>query len=174
MKMMHQKLGLEKTTDSSVDLISGLVNTLQLSETDMTIFFRNLANLTKELTVTDPNDYIEIVKDAFYQPAEIKGEILKEWENWFIQYHNLLQEEERTNEQRKEAMNKVNPKYVLRNYMAQLAIDAADRGDYALVDEIHELLKAPYAEQPESEKWFAKRPEWARHKVGCSMLSCSS
>jgi len=58
--------------------------------------------------------------------------------------------------------------------MAQLAIDAANEGDYSIIDELYELLKQPYAEQVENEKWFAKRPEWARHKVGCSMLSCSS
>lgn len=71
-------------------------------------------------------------------------------------------------------MNKVNPKYVLRNYMAQLVIDAVDKGDYSLIEEIHTMLKKPYDEQENNQKWFAKRPEWARHKVGCSMLSCSS
>ena len=58
--------------------------------------------------------------------------------------------------------------------MAQLAIDDADKGDYKLIDELFILLKNPYNEQPDNEKWFAKRPEWARNKVGCSMLSCSS
>jgi len=58
--------------------------------------------------------------------------------------------------------------------MAQLAIDAADKGDYNLIDELFNLLKNPYSEQKEQEKWFVKRPEWARNKVGCSMLSCSS
>jgi uncharacterized protein YdiU (UPF0061 family) len=59
--------------------------------------------------------------------------------------------------------------------MAQLAIDQADLGDFALVDELYQLLKKPYDEQPEmEEKWFVKRPEWARNRVGCSMLSCSS
>ena len=71
-------------------------------------------------------------------------------------------------------MNAVNPKYVLRNYMAQLAIDDADKGDFELIDKLFQLLKQPYDEQPENEKWFVKRPDWARHKVGCSMLSCSS
>lgn len=71
-------------------------------------------------------------------------------------------------------MNAVNPKYVLRNYMAQMAIDAADQGDYSVIDELYNLLLQPYKEQTEMEKWFVKRPEWANHKIGCSMLSCSS
>ena len=75
----------------------------------------------------------------------------------------------------RETMRSSNPKYVLRNWMAQLAIDAAEKEDYSVAQELYELLKQPYAEQPEhEEKWFQKRPEWARHRVGCSMLSCSS
>ena len=58
--------------------------------------------------------------------------------------------------------------------MAQLAIDAANEGDYSLIEELFELLKKPYDEQKKSEKWFAKRPDWAKNKVGSSMLSCSS
>ena len=58
--------------------------------------------------------------------------------------------------------------------MAQLAIDAADEGDYSIVDELFNLLLKPYDEQPAMQKYFAKRPDWAKEKVGCSMLSCSS
>jgi uncharacterized protein YdiU (UPF0061 family) len=75
----------------------------------------------------------------------------------------------------REAMLSSNPKYVLRNWMAQLAIDAAEAGDLSVCEEIYTLLLNPYDEQVEFEgKWFQKRPEWARHKIGCSMLSCSS
>jgi len=58
--------------------------------------------------------------------------------------------------------------------MAQLAIDNANTGDYKLIDQLFQMLKKPYDEQPEYQKWFVKRPDWARDKVGCSMLSCSS
>ncbi len=173
-KMMEQKLGLEEIAPSNVELIANLVEVLQLTETDMTLFFRNLADFSKETTVREGEAFLEVIKEAFYAPNDLKEAVLEKWRNWFATYQQHLQVETRSDAQRKIAMNQVNPKYVLRNYMAQLAIDAANEGNYSIIHELHELLKRPYAEQPEMEKWFVKRPEWARHKVGCSMLSCSS
>ena len=169
--MFLSKLGIFTSSESDDKIIKGLEEILQLSETDMTIFFRNLSKIKKEDSVEQAFEKIEY---AFYIPEEIRENILDAWQKWFTVYLKRLNAEELSDEERALKMNQINPKYVLRNYMAQLAIDAADKDDYSLVDELFQLLKNPYDEQPESEKWFAKRPDWARTKVGCSMLSCSS
>ena len=140
----------------------------------MTIFFRNLANVTKDLSEITTEAIFKYIGESFYKKEEITGEILEKWVSWFGTYLKRLQLETASDEERKNTMNLVNPKYVLRNYMAQLAIDAADEMDFSLVKTLYDLLQNPYEEQPQFEEWFAKRPEWARQKVGCSMLSCSS
>ncbi|WP_264565085.1 protein adenylyltransferase SelO [Flavobacterium sp. N3904] len=171
LNMMRNKLGLKINKDEDPVLIENLTELLQLIETDMTIFFRNLSDVQKE-------DALEIaldrIKEAFYNENDGSESVLNNWHNWLQQYIDRINQETITDGERKQFMNGVNPKYVLRNYMAQLCIDAADKGDYSLLNELFELLKKPYDEQPESQKWFAKRPDWARDKVGCSMLSCSS
>lgn len=172
--MMRQKLGFLKANETDAELILELHRILQLTETDMTIFFRNLANISKELEPTENNSFIDFVKDSFYTPSELKDTVIDEWTSWFISYKARLGKEDIADEERKTEMNKVNPKYVLRNYIAQLLIEAADKGDYSLIDEVHTMLKKPYDEQEDYQKWYTKRPEWARNKVGSSMLSCSS
>ena len=171
LSMMRNKLGLKLAKEEDAVLIESLTELLQLIETDMTIFFRNLSNVQKEDNVEIALDSI---KYAFYNEKDLNESILNKWHTWLQQYKNRINQETLTDNERKLFMNSVNPKYVLRNYMAQLSIDAADKGDYSLLNELFELLKRPYDEQPDSQKWFAKRPDWARDKVGCSMLSCSS
>jgi uncharacterized protein YdiU (UPF0061 family) len=161
---------LVQQLETDTDLIARLEALLLKYETDMTIFFRKLCHYQKGMTT----EGFDLISEAFYNAEDLPETLKMAWLNWFGDYNHRLQMETANDTQRSEAMKRVNPKYVLRNYMAQLAIDDANKGDYGLIDELFQLLKKPYHEQPENEKWFAKRPEWARHKVGCSMLSCSS
>ncbi|MEM9680228.1 MAG: YdiU family protein [Bacteroidota bacterium] len=168
--MMRSKLGLQIKDSEDSKLIQSLEDILGLTETDMTIAFRQLSRYKTGMK----SEGLPLISKAFYNPDDIKGAIENQWKGWFEVYDKRLHKEDTTDQVRADFMNRVNPKYVLRNYMAQMAIDKADEGDYALIDELFTMLKKPYDKQPEYEKWFAKRPEWARHKVGCSMLSCSS
>jgi len=170
-EMMMAKLGLLTRNRADVGLISELETVLELTETDMTIFYR----LISEISKTDTTEKILMhLNNAFYKTEELTGAVEQQWLSWIQSYLKRLETESIEDMYRHKLMKNVNPKYVLRNYMAQLAIDAADEGDFSIIEELYTLLKQPYEEQIENEKWFAKRPEWARHKVGCSMLSCSS
>ncbi|WP_038249604.1 protein adenylyltransferase SelO [Ghiorsea bivora] len=164
--MMQQKLGLN-TFDEA--LAEQLMNNLERIETDMTIFFRKLADISAQNTI---EQCIQTISPAFYgDDWEVYASNI--WKDWFNDYLKHIQSDNNAN--RKQAMNLVNPKYVLRNYLAQLAIDKADSGDVFMLHELFEVLKKPYAEQPEFEdKYAQKRPDWAKEKAGCSMLSCSS
>lgn len=154
-----KKLGIDDFQEADETLVIELNDLLQKVETDMTIFFRLLSHLGSPT--------LEGITQAFYDSENIPVE---EWNNWLDKWWKRV-----SGEPNRQAMLDANPKYVLRNWMAQLAIDAAENEDYSVCDELYNLLKNPYDEQPEhDEKWFQKRPEWARHRVGCSMLSCSS
>jgi len=170
--MLARKLGLRDfEPESDQVLIDELEAVLQLAETDMTIFFRSLADV-------DPNriddGLIEPLRNAYYVPDQLTSEVRHRTEAWLRTYAARVRKDELPMDVRRAAMYAANPKYVLRNYLAQLAIDAAEQGDYAPVNELLEVLRNPYAEQPGRESFAEKRPDWARHRVGCSMLSCSS
>ena len=180
-QMLAAKLGLSDYREELDDALGEeLWELLQLAEIDMPIFFRRLAKLDRENgrdmaaehLVHHPG--IEVVQPAFYNFAESSSETLEKIGRWFQRYQQRLQLDGRSDHDRQRAMNAVNPKYVLRNYIAQLAIDDAAAGNPATINELLDLLRHPFDEQPEREKWSEKRPEWARHRAGCSMLSCSS
>jgi uncharacterized protein YdiU (UPF0061 family) len=169
-QMMCAKLGLLDFSAVSEVIIDDLKALLFRSEIDMTLFYRKLSS-TNEL---DVDSFWSILLASSYETPQILESAKEDWMNWLSQYTEKLKKESIESELRLKSMKLVNPKYVLRNYMAQMAIDEAENGNNKLVEELYQLMLQPYAEQPTMEKWFAKRPDWAKNKVGCSMLSCSS
>lgn len=117
---------------------------------------------------------MSVLDQAYYKPEEITHDYKDRMNNWLHAYLKRLRQDNQPDEVRQQRMNSVNPKYVLRNYLAQQAIDKAENGDFSMVDELLDLLRKPYAEQPGKNHFAVKRPEWARNRAGCSMLSCSS
>jgi len=172
--MMCQKLGfssVKKEVDS--DLVKQLLTCFGQHETDMTIFFRRLANVLSNDDRLDIEASIKWLSPAFYSD-ELSADAKKSLTDWLAAYWQRRQQDPITAEQRTVLMNKVNPKYVLRNYLAQQAIDKSEQGDHSMVNELLDVLRHPYDEQFDKEHLNQKRPDWAKHKVGCSMLSCSS
>ena len=170
--MMAQKLGLDAFVPETDDeLVKDLQGVLQLAETDMTLFYRRLPLVQ---AVADDESLMAPLLDAYYVPEQLTGEPRAQIGAWLRRYLARAAQDGRPDAMRRERMDAVNPKYVLRNYLAQLAIDQAEQGDYSMVRDLLELLRRPYDEQPDQETYAQKRPDWARHRVGCSMLSCSS
>ncbi len=161
-RVFANKFGFKTWSDKGGEIVDAAFALLSASEIDMTIFFRRLA------TAATVDDF----KDAFYLDGEWATEREK-FAVWFGHYSALIAAEN-DEENRVEHMNAANPKYVLRNYLAQQAIDAAHEGDTSKISELLDVMRRPYDEQPGFEGFAEKRPDWARHKAGCSMLSCSS
>ena len=172
--MMAAKLGLPSLADPrDSELAESVLTLLQSVETDMTIFWRELANVdcsgSSEL-LERGSPLLRAVYNVNAMTVEQSKAFHDFADGWAIRQRDLnVSIEERTT-----LMNQTNPKYVLRNYMAQLAIDEAEQGDFGLIAELLELVRSPYADQPDKERFYSLRPEWARTRVGCSQLSCSS
>ncbi len=176
--MIAKKLGL-KGFDPKTDetLMADLLTTLQLVETDMAIFYRGLAKMDVQpgnLNDIPDDRLLDPLRDAYYMPEQLTEEKTTQIANWLRQYQSRLCDEGSDNESRRTRMNAVNPKYVFRNYLAQLAIDKAEAGDPSMIQSLLECLRHPYDEQIDKEEYAKKRPDWARTRAGCSMLSCSS
>jgi uncharacterized protein YdiU (UPF0061 family) len=157
-KAIAQKLGLEQPEQQ---LVSDLFTLLYEAETDFTLFFRNLATVPLDRE----DGLVEPLRPAFY------ADIPAGWHAWLLRYQAAAR---LSAPGRVERMNRVNPRYVFRNYLAQLAIDALERGDASVMERQMKVLERPYDEQPGNEDLAQPRPEWARSRPGCSALSCSS
>jgi uncharacterized protein YdiU (UPF0061 family) len=172
--MVAAKLGLDAFDPASDDqLNSELLILLRLVETDMTIFYRKLAGVVMDVELSN-EALIMPLMEAYYVPEQIADDYKALLGNWLKAYIKRVQNSGIADAERRKTMNAVNPKYVLRNYLAQLAIDKAEQNDFSMINELLELLRHPYDEQPGKEEYALKRPDWARQRAGCSMLSCSS
>lgn len=157
-ELMRAKLGFVEAHEDDSSLLKELLDAMQASAVDYTIFFRRLAGFKHE---TEERN--EPLRDMFIDPMRFDG--------WAAKYRARLQVAESVDGERAAKMNRVNPKYTLRNYMAQRAItEATERRDFTEIDRLLELLRAPFDEQPEREAYAAPSPDWGKRLV----VSCSS
>lgn len=171
--MMLTKLGLPNEEPASDPaLVDELIEILQLVETDMTLFYRRLAEVDLEADSDDA--LLAPLHEAYYSAEPLPDAAARRTAAWLRSYAARVRRAGVDAAERRARMNSVNPIYVLRNYLAQLAIEAAEKGDHSAIAKLHDVLRDPYSERPGLEEFAAKRPEWARHRPGCSTLSCSS
>ena len=173
-QMRADKLGLVAFKPEDNDLHNDLNTLLQRIETDMTLFYRNLAKLSVHDSQKSDDELVAPLADAYYAPDKLSAHDKQATAHWLRRYLIRAQQDGLNDNVRQQRMNQVNPKYVLRNYLAQMAIDKAEQGDYSLVNELLDVMRHPYDEQPYYQRYAEKRPDWARQRPGCSMLSCSS
>ncbi|MHA4871437.1 protein adenylyltransferase SelO [Duganella sp. PWIR1] len=158
-ELLHAKLGiavLEQHFDEDRALLDDMFALMQANSVDFTLFFRRLSGLrAADASGDEPLRDLYIDRPAF--------------DAWAGRYRARLQAEASDDATRALAMNAVNPKYVLRNYLAQQAIEKAQNKDFSEVERLLTVLQRPYDEQPEHEHYAALPPDWASHlEVSCS------
>ena len=175
--MTAAKFGLGAWGGEEARIAGDGLQLLHAAEMDFTRFFRALGEIAGREGAL-PDDDAELVGalgDVFYD-AEKRDTRHERIAAWLRRWHAraLARGGSGDAAARRARMHAVNPKYVLRNYLAQQAIDLAERGDGEMVQRLLDVMRRPYEEQPGREELAARRPEWARDRAGCSMLSCSS
>ena len=154
--LWRAKLGLTSTHDEDDELIQAMLTMMEVNRLDFTIFFRRLCDIkfgddSADHEISD----LCIDRNAF--------------NDWMKQYRLRMALENRPDDERQSQMKRSNPKFILRNYLAQNAIDAAQRHDFSEIEKLRHILSQPFAEQPEHESYAALPPDWASElSVSCS------
>ena len=162
---MSKKLGLQDLSKNST-FYQTTYNLLQNLNLDMTLFFRFLTN--------NPIDSLTEAKLVKFSYLDNFGaEHFSLFNNWKNKYQKLVNDQNIDEGKRKKIMEKNNPNFILRNYITQEVINELENGNDKKLKEIEEIIKNPYSNNIQS-KYITKRPDWAKNKAGCSMLSCSS
>jgi len=148
-ELYRKKLGLGLEEPEDAALIQGLLDIMESEKLDYTNTFRNLMHtLTNKIS------------------PELSSEISKSWVVSFLKRHSR---ETMSQEKRLELMSQMNPKFILRNYMAQEAIEAAEKNDFLLLNTLLIILTQPFEEFPEHQKFANKSPKWAKDlEISCS------
>jgi uncharacterized protein YdiU (UPF0061 family) len=155
-ELLRAKLGLATVQDGDEALFDAMFKLLADNHADFTLFFRRLGDLR-----VDGPEHDAPLRDQFIDREAFDA--------WALKYRARLRQENSVDGARREAMNRTNPKYVLRNYLAQVAIEQAQNGDYGGVHKLLAVLERPFDEQPENESYAALPPDWAAHlEVSCS------
>lgn len=153
---MRRKLGLVSREDNDHELLRELLSLMQSSAVDYTNLFRALAGFD-----TTNGAKNRTLRDRFIDRAAFDA--------WAARYTARLRREGSDDATRREEMNRVNPKYILRNYLAQQAIDKAEAGDYSEIETLHHILQTPFDEQPGFERYAEAPPDWGKTlEISCS------
>ena len=153
LELMKQKLGLFSKELEDEELIKDLLQHLHKNRCDYTIFFRQLCDFKTD------GDNQELKQ--FAQTSELIS--------WLEAYSARLKRNGLNDDKRCQKMKTRNPKYVLRNYLAQIAIDRAEKGDYSEIEQLLQLLSAPFEEHPDSEVYAKSPPQWSKKlEISCS------
>ena len=161
--LLAAKFGFPEWTPERGALMEEALRLLQRSEVDHSLFFRRLGGVDPAAA-----DVAELA-GAFYR-TEVFARDHRDWAHWLARWGAAVG----SDPARRSRMDAVNPMVVPRNWLVQRVIEAAEAGDASGVSRLHEVLRRPYDPRPTDDELAQRRPEWARHRAGCSMLSCSS
>lgn len=154
--LLNKKFGLKTMQEDDTALFQDFFSLLEHNHADYTLSFRRLSHLD-----TLSNEKDEGVRDLFIDRASLDA--------WLKRYRERLALEQSNDIERQKSMLSNNPKYILRNYLAQMAIEKAEQNDFSELEKLAKILKHPYDEQEEFSSYAALPPDWASQiEVSCS------